>query len=622
VDNVANDVVEQIRERIDIVDLIGQQVSLRKAGRNFTGLCPFHQEKTPSFVVFPENQSFHCFGCGAGGDAFGFVMQYEHVDFRQALEQLAARTGVELRPAAPPPPPEEVERHERLARANSVAANWFAHVLWNTGAGEPGRQLLERRGVDRTAAERFKLGYAPESWDALQTVMLKRDFSPQDLVAAGLAIEREGGDGSYDRFRARLIFPIQDKDGHVIGFGGRALGDTMPKYLNTPQTPLFDKGANLYALHLAQDAIRREREVVVVEGYMDAIAAHQFGFENVVASMGTALTSAQVRLVRRSADRILLALDSDAAGQMATLRGLDVLREGLTEADRPVADTAGLVRFERTLKTDIRIVKLPSGKDPDELIRKDVDSWRAAVAAPVPLIDYYIDTVIGTVPPADPRQKSELARRIAPVLREIGDRIVQSHYVSEVARRIEIDERLVLSTGPTTQNRRPRPIESARARQPVANPEEHLFALLLRHPLVLTPTIAAIPEQELLDARDVEILRTLQRTAPESTEGALEPLEGPTRERADQLLQQLGERPISYSAQVRREADGALRRLRKERHDQRMRQLIDDLSSAARENDQETVRHYLELIDQLRERYPEFYPEPSPYFRDIRDNAS
>src|SRR5690348_14443746 len=168
VDNVANDVVEQIRERVDIVELIGQQVNLRKAGRNFTGLCPFHQEKTPSFVVFPENQSFHCFGCGAGGDAFGFVMQHEHVDFRQALEQLAARTGVELRPAAPPPPPEEVERHERLARANSIAANWFAHVLWNTEAGEPGRQLLERRGVDRTTAERFKLGYAPESWDALQ----------------------------------------------------------------------------------------------------------------------------------------------------------------------------------------------------------------------------------------------------------------------------------------------------------------------------------------------------------------------------------------------------------------------------------------------------------------------
>ncbi|HEX7103478.1 MAG TPA: DNA primase [Nitrolancea sp.] len=619
---MANDVVEQIRERIDIVELIGQQVNLRKAGRNFTGLCPFHQEKTPSFVVFPENQSFHCFGCGAGGDAFGFVMQHEHVDFRQALEQLAARTGVELRPAAPPPPPEEVERHERLARANSVAANWFAHVLWNTEAGEPGRQLLERRGVDRTTAERFKLGYAPESWDALQNVMIKRDFSPRDLVSAGLAIEREGGDGSYDRFRARLIFPIQDKEGHVIGFGGRALGDAMPKYLNTPQTPLFDKGANLYALHLAQDAIRREREVIVVEGYMDAIAAHQFGFENVVASMGTALTSAQVRLVRRSVDRILLALDSDTAGQMATLRGLDVLRDGLTEADRPVADTAGLVRFERTLKTDIRIVKLPSGKDPDELIRKDVDAWRSAVAAPVPLIDYYIDTVIGSTPPVDPREKSELTRRIAPVLREISDRIVQSHYVGEVARRLQIDERLVLSTNATTPNRHPRPIESARTRQPVANPEEYLFALILRHPLILAPTIAAIPEQELLDARDVEIVRVLQRTAPESTEEALEALDDATRERADQLLQQLGDRPLSYSAQVRREADGALQRLRKERHDERMRQLIDELSTAARDSDQETVRHYLELIDQLRERYPEFYPEPSPYFRDIRDNAS
>ncbi|HVX30871.1 MAG TPA: DNA primase, partial [Nitrolancea sp.] len=290
--------------------------------------------------------------------------------------------------------------------------------------------------------------------------------------------------------------------------------------------------------------------------------------------------------------------------------------------DRPVTDTAGLVRFERTLKTDIRIVKLPSGKDPDELIRKDVDAWRSAVAAPVPLIDYYIDTIIGPQPPTDPREKSELTRRIAPVLREIGDRIVQSHYVGEVARRLNIDERLVLATNTATPNRRPRPIETARPRQAVANPEDHLFALLLRHPLILSPIIATIPEQELLDARDVEILRALQRTTPESTEDALLPLDETTRERAEELLQKLGERPLSYSGQVQREAEGALRRLRKERHDQRMRQLIEDLSSAARENDQETVRHYLELIDQLRERYPEFYPEPSPYFRDIRDNAS
>jgi DNA primase len=618
---MADDVVDQIRERIDIVELIGQHVNLRKSGRNFTGLCPFHQEKTPSFVVFPENQSFHCFGCGAGGDAFGFTMQNDHVDFRQALEQLAARTWVELRPSAPPPPPDEVERHERLLRINSGAANWFAHVLWNSELGAPGREILEQRGVDRTTAERFKLGYAPESWDELQNYMAKRDVTPDELVAAGLAAEREGG-GSYDRFRARLMFPIQDKEGRIIGFGGRAMGDDKPKYLNTRQTAIFDKGANLYALHLAQEAIRREREVVVVEGYMDAIAAHQFGFENVVASMGTALTNAQVRLVRRSVDRILLALDSDAAGQMATIRGLDVLREGLAEADRPVPDAAGLVRFERTLKTDIRIVRLPSGKDPDELIRKDVGAWRDAVASPVPLIDFYIDTVIGTEPTTDPRRKSELAKRIAPVLREVSDRIIQAHYVTEVARRLQIDERLVLSSEISPPSKRLRPAEMAQTRRTMTNAEEHLFALLLRHPLILSPVIMSIPEQEIMDARHVEILRALQVVAPETTEAALEALSGETRLRAEQLLGLIGERPLSYSGQARREAEEALQRLRKERHDYRMRQLMADLSAAARENDQEALRHNMELMDQVRARYPEFYPEPSPYFRDVRDTAS
>jgi DNA primase len=451
--------------------------------------------------------------------------------------------------------------------------------------------------------------------------MAKREVTPEELVAAGLAVEREGG-GSYDRFRARLMFPIHDKEGRVIGFGGRAMGDAQPKYLNTPQTQIFDKGTNLYALHLAQDAIRREREVVVVEGYMDVIAAHQFGFENVVASMGTALTNAQVRLVRRSVDRILLALDSDAAGQMATIRGLDVLREGLAEADRPVPDAAGLVRFERTLKTDIRIVRLPSGKDPDELIRKDVAAWRDAVAAPIPLIDFYIDMVIGTEPTTDPRRKSELTRRIAPVLREISDRIIQAHYVTEVARRLQIDERLVLSSETAAPSKRSRQPETAQTRRTIASAEEHLFALLLRHPLILSPVIMSIPEQEIMDARHVEILRALQAAAPETTEAAVEALSGETRERATQLIGLIGERPLAYSGQARREAEEALQRLRKERHDYRMRQLMADLSAAAHDNDQDALRHNLELIDQVRARYPEFYPEPSPYFRDVRDNAS
>lgn len=619
---MASDSVDQVRERLDIVDLVGEHVTLRKSGRNFKGLCPFHQEKTPSFIVFPDSQTFHCFGCGAGGDGFNFVMQLDHVDFRGALEQLAARTGVELKPAGPPPNPQEVERDQHLLELNARAATWFAHVLWQTRQGEPGRQLLERRGIDRQTAERFQLGYAPDSWDALIRYGSDRGVSPSELVEAGLAIDREGG-GTYDRFRDRLIFPIQDKDGRVVGFGGRAMGDVQPKYLNTPQTAVFDKGKNLYALHLAQEAIRRTRDVIVVEGYMDAIAAHQFGFENVVASMGTALTSDQVRLIRRAVDRILLALDADAAGQLATVRGLDVLREGLSEANRPTTDAAGLVRFERTLKTDIRIVRLPSGKDPDELIRSDVESWRHAVESPIPFVDFYIDTVVGKKRQFDPREKSDMVQQLAPVLREIGDRIVQAHYVAKIAHRLNISEQLILSSAPRrSKSFRGSTEQLVQSTPKAVNSEDHLFALLLRHPLILGPLIDEIPENEIVDARDVEILRELKSFAPETTEAALDLIDGEIRVHAESLLALIGDRPLSQSGHARREAESALRRLRKEHHDYQMQQILADVAAAERDGDQETLRHSMLLIDQIKEHYPEFYPEPSPYFRDVRDSVT
>ncbi|WP_040668320.1 DNA primase, partial [Nitrolancea hollandica] len=237
---MAASAVEQVRERTDIVEIIGQHVQLRKTGRSFKGLCPFHQEKTPSFIVFPESQNFHCFGCGAGGDVFSFVMQIDRVEFHEALQTLARQVGVTLEAAPPPPSPEETERHDRLFRLNERAAAWFSHVLWQTGAGEPGRQLLERRGIDRATAEQFQLGFAPDRWDALLKHATSRDASEDELALAGLVTRRDDG-SIYDRFRGRLMFPIRDREERLVGFGGRALGDAQPKYLNTPETAIFDK---------------------------------------------------------------------------------------------------------------------------------------------------------------------------------------------------------------------------------------------------------------------------------------------------------------------------------------------------------------------------------------------
>ena len=615
-----DDVVDRVKERIDIVDLIGRSVTLRKAGKTFKGLCPFHQEKTPSFTVFPETQPFHCFGCGAGGDAFSFIMQQERVDFSEALRELAREAGVPLERRPTAPPPEQVARHARLYELNRLAANWFSHVLWQTPQGEPGRRLLDAREIDRATAERFQLGFAPDRWEALGAFLSKRGASHDEMLEAGLVVAREDG-ATYDRFRNRLMFPISDAEGRVAGFGGRALGDAKPKYLNTSQTPIFDKGALLYAFDLAREAIRRERTVVVVEGYMDAIAAHQFGFENVVASMGTALTEEQARRLRRGVDRVILALDADAAGQLATLRGLDVLGPTPAEEDQPIPDAAGLVRFERTLRAEIRIVRLPAGKDPDELIRRDVDAWRAALAGAVPLLDFYVDTLIGDPPPGDPREKSRIVQQLAPVLREIDDRVVRSHYVTEVARRLQINERDVLA--PTRPSRHTHPaagrVVTVSAPRQTISPEEHLFALLLTHPLITGPLLPTIPEQDILDARHVAILRSLQAHPVEEAEQAIAQLPEELRSHAAHLQALLADRPNAYPGQIRVDAEAAIGRLRKERHDERMRQLREQITDAERSGDRETVRETLTLIDHLKEQYPEFYPKPSPYFRDTRD---
>lgn len=575
---------------------------------------------TAADIVFPETQTFHCFGCGAGGDVFTFVMQTERVDFREALRTLAERAGVTLEPGGAPPPPEEVERHARLYELNARAASFFAYVLWNSAHGAPARELLERRGVDRATAERFQLGFAPARWDALLSWFTKRGVSPDEVLAAGLASRRDDG-GAYDRFRDRLMFPIRDREGRVVGFGGRALGDAQPKYLNTAQTPIFDKGAILYALDLAQDAIRRTHEVVVVEGYMDAIAAHQHGFTNVVASMGTALTEAQVKLLRRGVDRIILALDADAAGQMATLRGLDVLRESLGEADRPVLDARGLVRFERTLKADIRIAPLPEGFDPDDLIRRDPDRWRAAVEHAVPLLDFYLEAVIGDAPPTDPRAKSELVDRIGPVLREVGDEVVRAHYVATVARRLGVPEHLILRARPAPA-RRTQPEATHQPRRPIASPEEHLFALIVTYPEIVAPLLAQVPEEDVLDARHRALLRLVVSAAAEEVAAVLADPPEELREQVEALRGLLADRPPVYPGQIRIEFDEVIRRLRKERLDFRLAQLQAEIHAAEQAGDRDALRHTLALIERLKARFPEFYPGPSPYFRDARDIGS
>ncbi len=354
------DAIEEIKQRVDIVDLISESVPLTRSGRNYRALCPFHAEKEPSFYVFPDNGIWRCFGgCATGGDIFAFVMKKENLDFSGALRVLADRAGITL--GRKSVVAEETQK-DRLRQANEAAALFFQHALLNTQAGGGALNYLTLRGIDRQTADAFHLGYAPDSWDALREHLKGRGFSEAELLRGGLLVE--GDRGPYDRFRQRVTIPIHDERGRTVGFGSRIIpaegaGEAEgPKYLNTPQTPIFDKGNILFGLDRAAEHIRRSDLAVIVEGYMDVIAAHQHDNLNVVASMGTALTERQLGLLRQLTENIVLAFDPDSAGRAASERG-DL-----------VAQRMG---------ARIRVMKLPKGRDPDEIIRADPEAWRRFV---------------------------------------------------------------------------------------------------------------------------------------------------------------------------------------------------------------------------------------------------
>lgn len=436
--------IEEVKSRLDIVEVIGERVPLKRAGRNYKGLCPFHQERTPSFFVFPESQHYHCFGCGAGGDVFTFIMQLDRLEFSEALATLARRAGVMLRP--PTPQEQEADRtRRRLLEIHREAARFFQEQL-QSPAGATVRAYLDRRGIRPETVQAFLLGYAPDRWEALSAHLRGCGYTESELRMAGLVVEREGGTGSYDRFRQRLIFPIRDLQGNVVGFGGRALDETQqPKYLNSPQTPIFDKGALLYGLDQADAAIRREGRAILVEGYFDVLMAHQEGYKNVVAPMGTSLTAAQVRLLKRMTRRLYLAMDADEAGAMAVRRDLEVIREAMDERLVPVPTAQGLVRFERELDGEVRIVVLPAGRDPDEVILADRETWERCLEQALPVLDFVLEQIAREAHLETARGKREAVQQALPLLSEVHNPVEQAHYVQRLAHLLQVDERAIAS---------------------------------------------------------------------------------------------------------------------------------------------------------------------------------
>jgi DNA primase len=482
--------------------------------------------------------------------------------------------------------------------------------------------LLDRRGVDRRVAERFGLGFAPDSFEALKSYFTSRDVGEQELIEAGLLSTRDDG-RSWDRFRNRLTFPIRDREGRTVGFGARALGDEKPKYLNTAQTAIFDKRSLLYGLDKAYDDIRRQRAVIIVEGYMDAIAAHQFGFDNVVASMGTAVTPAQVSSIRRYVDRVYLALDADAAGQMATLRGIDALRDSFADEERVEVKPQNPVRWERTIGAEIRIVEIPHGKDPDELIRHDVDAWRAALEGATPLVAYYLTHALADVEPTPMARAKALTEIAVPILREIGDAAVLAQYVGMTSRLLGFKDTDVHSAVLRGVSRRP---EGRLApprldeRPTIADPERYLVSLALRSPWVAYPRLAEVDLDDVLDARNRELL-ALVAVAEGDADTVRANLSPELAEYATELLASFT-RPGETPGITNRDIGTAIRRLAQVRHQFRLKQVQTDIEQARRAGDQAELAEQLRRMALLAQRKPQFDPNESPYFKDTRSAVS
>jgi DNA primase len=429
--------LDEIRSRVDIVEIVGQFVKLKRAGENWKGLCPFHTEKTPSFTVNPKRNIYHCFGCGAGGDAFSFLMRQDRVAFPEAVRTLAERAGVTL-PDVGGRAPEVEDRLESLRRVMALATEFYARSLWEA-SGEKARAYLEQRGVDPEVARRFGLGYAPEGWNTLLGVMARQGIGEDALVQAGLALPRQNAPGFYDRFRGRLLFPIRDVQGRVVAFGGRALAGEEPKYLNSPETPLYVKGQVLYALDLAKTAIRDRSRAIIVEGYLDCLMAHQHGFGETVAALGTAFTPAQLGLLRRYADEVVALFDADAAGQKASSRLEEMMNDvmDLQNLGWSVARTGG---FERLGHLPIRVALLPPGHDPDSVLRAEgAAALSARLDAARPLLAFVLDRALGEEDLATPRGRANAHARVALILSKVANAEEATALAREAARRLGVD---------------------------------------------------------------------------------------------------------------------------------------------------------------------------------------
>ena len=592
---ISDDVINQIRDRVDIAEIVGQHVALTRAGQNLKGLCPFHQEKSPSFTVSSSRQIFHCFGCGAGGNVYTFLMRLTGAAFPEIVRDLGRKVGVDVPESTGGYSTEARTQLGRLERLNAAAGAWYQRMLMEGPAGAQARAYLESRGIQLHTTEQFKIGYAPPEWDGLTKAMLKEGFAPADLVAAGLSIPRDQNgsqktavSGHYDRFRSRVMFPITDLRKRVVAFGGRVLGDGMPKYMNSPETPLFKKGQTLFALDAAREAAGQQQTLIIVEGYFDAVALHQAGIRHVAATLGTALTPDHIIVIRRFASNIVLLFDPDQAGVRAALRSLDLfVNSGLS----------------------VKVVSLPEGDDPDTYVRQHGAEGFAALHRTAPsLLDFAIEHSLRTAESGSVEDRIRAVDAVLRILQKSAHPIEREERIRLVAERLGLSQQRLIDRYPTLVSEDQRRPDRVLKASPVsasskmkANPEERDLAhLLVQGNLSAADLKKLSPEAVSTPAYRRLIEWTLEHLAEDgrvSVRNLLDALI--TDEVCGSLVSELSMQEQHYD-DVLAHIAGCLETLERRGRERTMGQLIQELKIAERERREDEVHRLNGLINAMR----------------------
>ena len=557
-----SDSVELVRAAADLFEVVSEYVALKKSGARWRGLCPFHQEKTPSFYVDPDKQLYYCFGCSSGGDVFKFLMLYEKLEFPEALRSLASRYNVTLPEATRP----EVSEKQRVVGLNRQAMGFFHDQLLRP-SGERARRYLASRGIRREVAERFVLGYAPEGWTALKDHLGRAAGGAETLaLAAGLLAKKEETGRTYDRFRDRVIFPIVNLTEDVIGFGGRVLGEGEPKYLNSPDSPAFNKGENLYALPFAKDAIRKSGFAILVEGYMDAIALQTAGVEQVVATLGTGFTPGHVRLLKRFTESVVVNFDPDVAGRQAARRSIETLLEN---------------GFE------VKVVALPPGKDPDRYVRDEgVERYRERVNGALPYVEYLTREVAGRVDLGGAQGKVKALNEVLPFLARMDNPVRRAAQVEMLASVLGIEDRLVLQElKEAVRDRRKevggRAASALRAQKPGSESEAVLVRALLDDGAVRSALLPEVEDADLASTRVLEIVRAVRRLSDAGEDVTYPRVASEVGDAAREALQSIA--AAAHPPATVEGGRGCLRTLRAERLRQETKELTKRIIKASGE---------------------------------------